>query len=215
MLQGNPNIHPSFDDSSAKFLADNLWLPNENEISWNTSNIGFFNIQSFSSTIEYAPILEIKSEYLTSGINDVLSRSFRFYPTKDQKIILRNMEQAYRWTYNVTSCIIENRIQPFYTQQNHDVYITRRHERTILNMNKGLTEKQMIALQKKFGQKLESLHQQESLLRKLQKEQDCFPNKNLLKKFEAKEKAIQKLNLDISQIQFKLGGGIPEDIEIK
>ena len=203
MSQG---IHPSFDDASAKFLADNLWLPNENDISWNTDNIGFFNTKSFSSTNKHEPILDIKSEY-TTGVNKVLTRSFRFYPTKDQKIILRNMEQAYRWTYNVTSYIIEKHIQPFYTQHDHNVYITRRHERTIENMNKDLTEKQTIALQNNLTKKLESKYQQESLLRKLQKEQECFPNKNLVKKFEAKEKAIQKLNLDISQIQFKLDGG--------
>lgn len=202
---GPPVKHCLFNDPYATTLSEELWLPNY-QLNLKSDTIGFFNIKFYTSNVK-APLLTLKPEFSNKNADvNTLSRSFRFYPTKEQKLILRTMEQAYRWTYNVTSHIIENKIQPFYTQQDYDNYVIKRYERVFNNKNKPMNNKQVIKWNKRLTSKVESVNQQINLLRNLYEKQKAFPEKDLTKQIDAKNEAIKKLDEAITNIKFKLEG---------
>ncbi len=201
-----------FIGENIEIVNQSIWMPHLLDVNWQAHNCGFLNASKFSSPNPYDTLLQLKEEHRNIIKDDVLSRKIRFYPTKEQKCILRRAEQAYRWTYNVTSYIMDNKIQPFITPSAH-----KEHIKNMLKYyeQKGLTDKQREKLSTQLQKKLSSLQQQEILHRTLIDTQRALPKKNITKKIDAKLKAISKLQMDINKIQQQLAGTFSEPIQVK
>jgi DNA-binding XRE family transcriptional regulator len=200
-----PSRAPPFESDGIDSLNKVLWIPNKDDQ---------YEVDQFRTGMFYAKCLSKEVDVTTLSLNvppnvqecNVLSRTIQFYPTKAQKHILRNAEQSSRWTYNVTTNIVANKIQPFHSTSQYDNFIQKfnktyqdKHE----SFSTKILEQKFVKIQETIAENQLTIEKHRDDFVRLEQKQDwlTLTKKDFAKEIGVKRKAIDRIEKFVDKKQ--------------
>jgi DNA-binding XRE family transcriptional regulator len=199
----DPSRAAPFESDDIDSLNKLLWIPHkDDQYEIGLPRIGMFYAKSLSKEVD-VPILSLNVPPNVEECN-VLSRAIQFYPTNAQKHVLRNTEQAYRWTYNVTTNIVANKIQPFHSTSQYDNFIQKfnkayqdKHE----SSSTKKLEQKFVKIQETIAENQLTLEKHRDDLVRLEQKQDWLTKKDFGKEIGVKRKVIDLIEKFVDKKQ--------------